>query len=54
MYSYLIVYRLETQPLQVIRVLNAARDVRSILGLIFEEQRTLPALPLTSTPKAAN
>ena len=32
-YSYLIVYRLETQPLQVVRVLHAARDVQSILDL---------------------
>ena len=32
-YSYLIVYRFETQPLQVIRVLHAARDVQNILGL---------------------
>ena len=32
-YSYLIVYRPETKPLQVIRVLHAARDVQSILGL---------------------
>ena len=32
-YSYLIVYRFETKPLQVIRVLNAARDVESILRL---------------------
>ena len=31
-YSYLIVYRHETKPLQVIRVLHAARDVQSILG----------------------
>ncbi len=31
-YSYLIVYRHETQPLQVIRVLNAARDVQAILN----------------------
>jgi antitoxin ParD1/3/4/toxin ParE1/3/4 len=31
-YSYLIVYRRETKPLQIIRVLHAARDVRSILG----------------------
>jgi toxin ParE1/3/4 len=37
-YSYLIVYRFETQPLQVIRVLHAARDVQSILGLTSEEQ----------------
>ena len=37
-YTYLIVYRFETQPLQVIRVLLAARDVQSILGLPSEEQ----------------
>ena len=37
-YSYLIVYRFETQPLQVIRVLDAARDVQSVLGLPSEEQ----------------
>ena len=37
-YSYLIVYRFETQPLQVIRVLHAARDVQSILGLTSEEE----------------
>ena len=36
-YSYLIVYRYETKPLQVIRVLHAARDVQSILRLIPEE-----------------
>ena len=35
-YSYLIVYRFETKPLQVIRVLHAARDVQSIFGLISE------------------
>jgi antitoxin ParD1/3/4/toxin ParE1/3/4 len=32
-YSYLIVYRHETRPLQIVRVLNAARDVQSILGV---------------------
>ena len=32
-YSYLIVYRHETKPLQIIRVLHAPRDVQSILGL---------------------
>jgi len=32
-YSYLIVYRSEVKPIQVIRVLHAARDVQSILGL---------------------
>jgi antitoxin ParD1/3/4/toxin ParE1/3/4 len=30
-YSYLIVYRSETTPLQVIRVLHGARDVKAIL-----------------------
>jgi plasmid stabilization system protein ParE len=34
--SYLIVYRIETQPLQVLRVLHGARDVQSILGLTSE------------------
>jgi antitoxin ParD1/3/4/toxin ParE1/3/4 len=33
-YSYLIVYRYETKPLQVIRILHAARDIQSILGLM--------------------
>jgi plasmid stabilization system protein ParE len=36
-YSYLIVYRHETKPLQIIRILHAARDVQSILGLASEE-----------------
>ena len=31
-FSYLIVYRWETRPLQIIRVLHGARDVHSILG----------------------
>ena len=31
-YSYLIVYRWETRPLQIIRVLHGARDVRSLLA----------------------
>jgi antitoxin ParD1/3/4/toxin ParE1/3/4 len=30
-YSYLIVYRPDTRPLQVIRVLHAARDVSALL-----------------------
>lgn len=30
-YSYLIIYRPETRPLQILRVLHSARDVRSIL-----------------------
>jgi antitoxin ParD1/3/4/toxin ParE1/3/4 len=36
-YSCLIVYRHETKPLQIIRVLHAARDVQSILNLPPEE-----------------
>ena len=36
-YSYLIVYRHETKPLRIIRVLHAARDVQSILGLAPDE-----------------
>jgi plasmid stabilization system protein ParE len=32
-YSYLIVYRAETKPLQVIRVLHASRDVQTLLDL---------------------
>ena len=36
-HSYLIVYRIGTQPLQVIRVLHAARDVQSILAIVAEE-----------------
>lgn len=30
-FSYLIIYRAERKPLQVVRVLHGARDVRSIL-----------------------
>jgi len=30
-YSYLIVYRANVQPLQVLRVLRASRDVRALL-----------------------
>ncbi len=29
--SYMIVYRWETKPLQIIRVLHAARDIQSLL-----------------------
>jgi plasmid stabilization system protein ParE len=36
-YSYLIVYRHETKPLQIIRVLHAARDLQNILGLTPDE-----------------
>lgn len=31
-YSYLIIYRPESQPLQVARVLHGARDIKSILA----------------------
>jgi plasmid stabilization system protein ParE len=31
-YSYLIVYNTETQPLQILRILHSARDVKSILA----------------------
>ena len=34
-YSYLIIYRPETRPLQVLRVLHGARDVRTILAASF-------------------
>jgi toxin ParE1/3/4 len=36
-YSYLSVHLFETKPLQVIRALNASRDVQSILGLPAED-----------------
>lgn len=36
-YSYVIVYRPGTRPLEVIRVLHAARDLRDVLGLAAEE-----------------
>jgi antitoxin ParD1/3/4/toxin ParE1/3/4 len=36
-HSYLIVYRHETRPLQIIRVLHAARDVQNALGLSPEK-----------------
>lgn len=36
-YSYLIVYRLESKLLQIIRVLHAARDVPSILRLAADD-----------------
>jgi antitoxin ParD1/3/4/toxin ParE1/3/4 len=32
-YSYLIVYRPETKPMQVIRVLHASRDIQALLDL---------------------
>jgi plasmid stabilization system protein ParE len=36
-YSYLIVYRYKTKPLQIVRVLHAARDLQSILGWSLDE-----------------
>jgi len=30
-YSYLVIYRADARPLQIVRVLHASRDVRSIL-----------------------
>ena len=32
-YSYLIVYRVHTRPLQIVRVLHASRDIQAILNL---------------------
>lgn len=32
-YSYLIVYRPQIRPLQILRVLHSARDVRTLLSL---------------------
>ncbi len=34
-YSYLVIYRPETRPLQILRVLHGARDVRTILAASF-------------------
>ncbi|PYP93833.1 MAG: type II toxin-antitoxin system RelE/ParE family toxin [Candidatus Angelobacter sp. Gp1-AA117] len=31
-YSYLVIYRTNTQPLQIIRVLHAARDIPNLLN----------------------
>jgi toxin ParE1/3/4 len=31
-WSYLVIYRVETKPLQIIRVLHGARDVETLLG----------------------
>jgi len=31
-YSYLVVYRAETKPLQVLRVLSGYRDIAALLG----------------------
>lgn len=37
-YSFLIIYRPETRPLQILRVLRAARDVRTILLSMIESR----------------
>ncbi len=39
-YSYLIVYRFDTNPLQIVRILRAARDVQ------FRFRRTVVVIPL--------
>ncbi|MBM3748257.1 MAG: type II toxin-antitoxin system RelE/ParE family toxin [Acidobacteria bacterium] len=31
-YSYLIIYRIEARPLQIVRVLHASRDVHKLLS----------------------
>jgi len=36
--SFLVVYRTATKPLQVIRVLHAARDVQALLGISPSKQ----------------
>ncbi len=33
-YSYLIVYRFQTKPLQIVRVLHTSRDAHALLSLI--------------------
>jgi plasmid stabilization system protein ParE len=38
-HSYLVVYRAETSPLQVIRILHASRDVQTILNLPTENRQ---------------
>ena len=36
-YSYLVVYRWQTKPIRVIRILHAARDVRELLRPVANE-----------------
>ena len=31
-YSYLVIYRADTKPLQIVRVLHSSRDVRRAMG----------------------
>lgn len=35
--NFLIIYRHETRPLQIVRVLHGARDVKAILGGDYEQ-----------------
>ncbi len=35
MRPYLIIYRPETSPLQIVRILHSSRDIESILGVAF-------------------
>ena len=35
-YSYLIVYRFQASPIEVIRVLHVSRDIQAILGMTFD------------------
>jgi plasmid stabilization system protein ParE len=35
-YSYLIVYRFETKPLEIVRVLHVSRDIETLLNIALE------------------
>ena len=35
-YSYLIVYRFETKPLEIVRVLHVSRDIEALLNIALE------------------
>jgi antitoxin ParD1/3/4/toxin ParE1/3/4 len=35
-YSYLVIYRADARPLQIVRVLHASRDVRTLLAACHE------------------
>ena len=45
LYSYLMVYRPDTKPLQVLRVIHASRDVQAVLGLHHEGAQTDVSTP---------
>ena len=36
-FSYLIVYRWQTEPIRVVRILHAARDVQSVINFSMDE-----------------